>query len=217
MGINNIEAVVFDFDGVVVNSEPFYEEAIVDVFQENHIEIPQEDWADFKGMADREFYPLMISRYNFQGDIEALKSEIYRRMKKKLVKLNYIKGFKPFFDAINKQYPVGLVTSTSRNHLQWLAENTEIEDLFDLKITATDVNNTKPHHEPYEKMANLLSISPGKIIVIEDSINGLKSAQKAGMKTIALLTSFPKESVNFADYTAADYRELSRLFSLNII
>ncbi|MFP4547982.1 MAG: HAD family hydrolase [Fidelibacterota bacterium] len=209
-----IKAIIFDFDGVVVNSEPFYEEAIVDVFHENNIVIPPEDWQDFKGMADKEFFPLMVTRYNFQGDPNILKEEIYTRMKLKLVKLNYIAGFRQFFDAIAQKYPVGLVTSTSRQHIQWLVENTQIEDLFDLKITATDVVNTKPHPEPFNRMAGLLAIEPSNIVVIEDSINGLKAAQRAGMQTIALLTTFSKKEVDFADATAGDYTALAELFSL---
>ena len=90
MNLENIRAVVFDFDGVVVNSEPFYEKAITDVFKENSIIIPQKDWADFKGMADKEFFPLMISRYGFKGNINKLESDIYDRMKQKLVELDYI-------------------------------------------------------------------------------------------------------------------------------
>ena len=210
----NIQAVVFDFDGVVVNSEPFYEEAIVDVFKENHIDIPAEDWEDFKGMADKEFFPLMVSRYNFQGDTDQLAKEIYDRMKKKLVALDYITGFKPFFDAISQKYAVGLVTSTSRNHIQWLAENTQINDLFEHKITATDVVNTKPHPEPYAKMAELLDMNPKNIIVIEDSINGLKAARSAGMQIIALTTTFTRDKVDFADFVAENYSELSEMFSL---
>lgn len=211
-----IKAVVFDFDGVVVNSEPFYEEAIVDVFRENNIVIPPEDWQDFKGMADKEFFPLMVTRYNFQGDPNILKEEIYKRMKRKLVKLNYITGFRLFFDTISQKYPVGLVTSTSRRHIQWLVENTQIEDLFDLKVTATDVVNTKPHPEPFQRMAGLLAIEPSNIVVIEDSINGLKAAQRAGMQTIALLTTFSKNDVNFADAVASNYKELSGIFQQQV-
>lgn len=212
--IKSLKAVIFDFDGVVVDSEPFYEEAIVDVFKENNIEIPQEDWEDFKGMADKEFFPLMVSRYNFQGDIDKLAADIYARMKQKLVALDYIPGFKPFFDAVSQKYAVGLVTSTSRNHIKWLAENTQIEDLFENKVTATDVTNTKPHPEPYAKMAEMLKINPEDIIVIEDSINGLKAAKKAGMQIIALLTTFTRDKVDFADFIAEDYSELSKFFML---
>lgn len=210
--LNKIKAIIFDFDGVVVNSEPYYEESIIDVFKENHINIPIKDWENFKGMADKEFFPLMVSMYNFQGDIDILKNNIYDRMKKKLITLNYIDGFKKFFDSIKNEFSIGLVTSTSRNHIEWLTENTQIEDLFELKVTATDVENTKPHPEPYETMAKLLEINPENIIVIEDSINGLISAQKAGMQTIALLTSFTRDKVDFADYIAENYLELTQMF-----
>ncbi|MBN2279776.1 MAG: HAD family phosphatase [Candidatus Marinimicrobia bacterium] len=215
MDLGKIRAVVFDFDGVVVNSEPFYENAISEVFQENHISIPQQDWCDFKGMADKEFFPLMISRYGFKGDIQKLEKDIYDRMKQKLVALDYIPGFKDFFDHIRKQYAFGLVTSTSRNHINWLTENTRIKDLFPLKVTATDVVHTKPHPEPYTRMARLLQLQPEKIIVIEDSINGLKAAQEAGMTTIALLTTFSRNEIQFADHIAGNYRQLMEMFGFH--
>jgi len=212
MNLDNIKAVVFDFDGVVVNSEPFYEEAITDVFAENYIVIPTEDWADFKGMADKEFFPLMISRYGFKGDVKKLEADIYDRMKQRLIELDYIPGFIPFFEKIHKNFAFGLVTSTSRRHIGWLSTNTRIDDLFPIKVTATDVENTKPHPEPYSKMAKLLNIDPKNIVVIEDSINGLKSAQTAGMKTIALCTTFSKDEIKYADYIAESYEQLMEIF-----
>ena len=61
-------------------------------------------------------------------------------------------------------------------------------------------------------MDELLDISPENIIVIEDSINGLKSAKTAGMKTIALCTSFTRNEIKHADYIAKDYGQLMKIF-----
>jgi len=208
----NTKAVIFDFDGVVVNSEPYYEAAIGEVLSEYGIKISEDEWDQFKGLADEKFYELLESKFDLHGEIEEINERIDRSLRKKVIDLNYIPGFKDFYDFINKNYKTGLVTSTSSNHLEWLFKNTVIEDLFDLKVTACDIENSKPHPEPYEKMANMLSISPENITVIEDSVNGVKSANKAGMKTIGLLTSFKEEEMTIADFIAEDYEELFELF-----
>ncbi|MCF7886163.1 MAG: HAD family phosphatase [Candidatus Marinimicrobia bacterium] len=206
------EAVIFDFDGVVVNSEPYYEKALHQALAEHGIQITEDDWQDFKGLADAEFWQVFREKYNFKGDLEVIRKENTKLLRENLKELDYISGFKDFYDFIINNYKTGLVTSTSGHHLEWLFNNTPIEDLFEFKVTACDIDNTKPHPAPYRKIAKMLEIEPTKAVVIEDSVNGIKSANAAGMQTIGLLTSFTPEELQIADYLAQDYNDLNAIF-----
>jgi len=206
------EAVIFDFDGVVVNSEPYYEKAIEEAFAEHGINITDDDWQDFKGLSDAEFWEVFLDKYDFNGNLDELRRENSRLLRKNMKEITYIPGFKDFYDYVDENFATGLVTSASSRHLNWLFENTAIEDLFKYKVTACDIDNTKPHPAPYLKMAKMLGIAPGQAVVVEDSINGIKSAQAAGMQTIGLLTSFNSDDLEIADFIAADYHDLNRIF-----
>lgn len=76
-------------------------------------------------------------------------------------------------------------------------------------ITADDVENGKPHPEPYLKGAKLLGVSPAECVVIEDAPSGVRSAQAAGMKTIAVPTTYAVQDLQGADAIAADLASLS--------
>ena len=84
-------------------------------------------------------------------------------------------------------------------------------------ITADDVENGKPHPEPYLKGAKLLGVSPAECVVIEDAPSGLRSAQTAGMKTIAVPTTYRVEELRGADVVAADLASLSADTSDHVI
>jgi sugar-phosphatase len=84
-------------------------------------------------------------------------------------------------------------------------------------ITADDVENGKPHPEPYLKGAKLLGVSPAECVVIEDAPSGVRSAQAAGMKTIAVPTTYAVQDLQGADAIAADLASLSADASNGVI
>ena len=207
-----LESVIFDFDGVVVNSEPYYEKAIEEAFADHGIYITDDDWQDFKGLSDTEFWEVFLKKYDFDGDLDELREENSRLLRENMKEITYIPGFRDFFEFVVENFATGLVTSASSHHLNWLFENTAIEDLFKYKVTACDIENTKPHPAPYKKMARMLQVQPNRTAVVEDSVNGIKSAKAAGMITVGLLTSFSSEELKLADFVAKDYQDLNTIF-----
>jgi beta-phosphoglucomutase-like phosphatase (HAD superfamily) len=84
---------------------------------------------------------------------------------------------------------------------------------FSTIITGEDVINGKPHPEPYLKTAEKLGVAPANALVIEESLNGVRSGKGAGCRVIAITTSFPRESLIEiqADYVVDSFAELERL------
>ncbi|MCK4715251.1 MAG: HAD family phosphatase, partial [Candidatus Marinimicrobia bacterium] len=203
---------IFDFDGVVVDSEPLYEVAEKRLFAEYSVIVPDEDWKIFKGTPEMGFYQMIRDRYNIDVPID----ELRRKGRNFLLEaftggLHYFPGFKAFMRKIKDRYKTGLVTATSGEILDWIFRNTTIRNPFSNVITAEDVNNSKPHPEPFQKICRMMDVFPENTIVIEDSIIGIRSALAAGMITIGFLSSFTAKDLAAAHFTARNYGEIENL------
>lgn len=210
--MQKIEAIIFDFDGVVVDSEPLYEVAEKRLFAEYGVTVPDEDWKIFKGSSEMGFYRLVRDRYNIDAPID----ELRRKGRNFLLEafaggLHYFPGFEAFLGKIKDRYKTGLVTATSGEILDWIFRNTPIRNPFSNVITAEDVNNSKPHPEPFQKICRMMNVSPENTIVIEDSIMGIRSALAAGAITIGFLSSFTAKDLAAAHFTARNYGEIENL------
>ena len=210
----NLKAIVFDFDGVVVNSEPLYERAEGQLFKEYNVTVPEEDWKHFKGISEAGFYRKVQQDYNIQTDIKIL----LQRGRELLLQefrngLSYMPGFVDFFRSVNTHYKVGLVTSTSYAVLGWIFENTEIENFFKHIVTADDVRCKKPNPDPYLQICHKLGVKPTETLAIEDSIHGVSSARRAGVVTIGFTSSLSSADLAHADYRANSFKEISAILA----
>jgi HAD superfamily hydrolase (TIGR01509 family) len=209
-----LKAIIFDFDGVVVNSEPLYEETGRELFRQFGIEIQDRDWREFKGLSAKGFFDLAVKKYKIKISKEELFKLDHEILKDKFRdKLEYIPGFHSFLNYVKKNFCYALVTSTSAELLNWIFANTPIARDFTHIITADDINHPKPHPEPFLTIAKKLQICPSEMLVIEDSINGVISAKEAGSCVVGFLTSFEKEELSQADYHANNFSEIQRLLT----
>jgi len=207
-----IEAIVFDFDGVVVDSEPLYEKAEKELFASYGVDIKIEDLKDTKGLSENMFLGILRERYKITAPIEEMSLRGRAILKKYFVtELDYIPGFLEFYNKINMRVKTGLATSSSRNLMNWIFDNTPIRNHFRWSVTADEVLHTKPHPEPYQKICHLMDVKLKNTIVIEDSVNGLKSAIAAGAITIGFLNGFSQDDLPDIHYRASDYQQLEAL------
>lgn len=191
-----IKAIIFDMDGVVVDSEPLYQKAEEQLFSEYGVTIPQDDWKLFRGCTEARFYELAHQRYGITAPIE----ELRRKGRKYVLSafeagLDYNRGFKELHRHLRERYLLGLVTSTPEPIFDKMDEQIGIRAHFDEVITGGMTANNKPHPEPYLEMMRRLGVSPNEAVIIEDSINGLQSALASGAWTIAITGSVPIEDI----------------------
>ena len=213
-----IQAIIFDFDGVVVNSEPLYEKTGRELFRQFGIEVKDEDWKEFKGLSAEKFFIRAKEKYKLSASIDEISKIDEEILKNKFREnLEYINGFHQFYEYVSSKYMTALVTSTSSKLLNWIFANTQINKDFDIILTADDVLRPKPDPEPFLKIAEILQICPSEMIVIEDSINGVISAKKAGSYVVGFLTSFSKNDLPDADAHAENYEKLQRLIDEDAI
>lgn len=201
-----VTALIFDFDGVVIDSEPLYVAAEKRLFARYNVTVPDEDWKYFKGTTDNDFYRIIKNKYDLPADYDELKKYGRQFIKEEFQKgIDYFPGFTDFWRCIEGRYRTALVTSTSATFLRWIFHNTRVRNHFDLTITAEDVNQAKPHPEPYLNAMRRLGVIPAETVVIEDSINGVKSAVAAGALTIGFLSSLPAVDLPEAHFHTASY------------
>lgn len=218
--MQNKIGLLLDFDGVVVDSEPLYEKAMNRIFERYGIEVVRDDWLYFKGKdaaavfkyIDETFHP-SISPKDLQKEFTAELYSIFQ------TEMNYIPGFVEFYKNAREVCLDSIVTSTSRSVMNWTFENTPVDYLFSNMLTSDDVENTKPHPEPYLKGAELIGLPIERCIVIEDSLNGIRSGKASGAFVIGIASTFSKDIISkaFPDIMISSYTELNNTRLLEFI
>ncbi len=217
--LQNIKAIIFDMDGVIIDSEHLQVEAEKIVCKNHQIEIPDSEWSNFKGKKNIDIFKYIIENFSSEKlDPQQLadeKGQIYLKIAPEKLKL--IPGAIEFIHKAKKHFEKLAVATSSGPLTQKLAFDIfDLHPHFEVLITGKDVVNGKPHPEPYLKAVERLGFLPEVCLVIEDSDNGIKSAKAAGCLAVGITTSFPKKRLlqAGADYVVDSFSELASLLSL---
>lgn len=201
---------LLDFDGIVVDSEPLYEKAMSGQFRRYGIRVNDADWLFFKGKDSKAVFTYLQEKYDSRINIDELHAAYKKDLLKEFRKhMRFIPGFLDFFNACKEQFQDILVTSTSREIMEWTFKNVPVKNIFSDMITANEVQNTKPHPEPYLKAAERIGIPIERCVVMEDSLNGIRSGKASGASVIALTTTFGPEILKEADLIVDNFAELN--------
>tara|TARA_Y100000590_G_scaffold461033_1_gene621709 strand:- start:1102 stop:1752 length:651 start_codon:yes stop_codon:yes gene_type:complete len=197
----HIKAILFDMDGVVVDSEKLYSQSENKLLNQYGVKFSDADWLQIKGCTEKQFYDLIYSKF----DISISRNQLMikgREFLKEIFtqKLNYMNGFLKLHTIIKKKYKLALVTSTGKELVQHINQILSIENKFDLIITSHDTDLHKPNPKPYLMAMENFKLNANQCIVIEDSIQGIKAGQAAGCKVIALEGSLEKKFLKDADH-----------------
>jgi beta-phosphoglucomutase len=219
MLIQNFAACIFDFDGVLIDSEPLHAEAKRLTLEHFQIPYPAAAVSGFKGRSDRDFFEY-VSAELAQGRLSALELDTYKRRLYlgMFEDVPLVPGALDFVDAARKKFrKIGLATSANRRDLSLAFRKYQIEAWFDIIISGDDTLQHKPHPEPYLKAMSALRVSAAETLVIEDSPNGIRSAKTAGCAVAAITTTFSAAEVASAgaDLVCPSYAELGPALGLS--
>jgi beta-phosphoglucomutase len=211
--MRDIKAMLFDFDGIVIDSEPLHAKAKKIVLEKFNIPCPVTLFDDYKGRTDKVFFDYVSSSL----DNNRIPSDFLQDTKKSVFEglineLKLIDGFLIFLQKVReKGIRTALVSSTSLYSLALVDRLYHISEMFDLVITEMDSDLHKPYPDPYIKAMEKLPCDSQNSIVIEDSPNGIISAKKAGCFVYALTSSFPSKALMDAgaDEIIESFNELS--------
>lgn len=217
LNLKSIEAIIFDMDGVIVDSEYIQVEAEKIVCKNHNISVPDSEWMGFKGKKNIDIFKYIVQNFTDGSlDPRALadeKGQIYLKIAPEKLKL--IAGSMEFIHKAKKYFPrLALVTSSGPLTQGLAFDLFKLHPHFEIIVTGKDVNNGKPHPEPYLKAVERLGLSAERCLVIEDSDSGIRSAKSAGCQTVGITTSFTRNILEKAgaDFVVDSFSELGKLF-----
>jgi HAD superfamily hydrolase (TIGR01509 family) len=198
-----IEMIFFDMDGVLVLSEPYWRQAEAELFFDLFgIKLSEEDVHHTTGLKTTEVVQYHKTRYKLDADNEIVGHEIEKRVIELVREFaKPMPGLINFTDWVTKQnIRRCLVTSSSRYVIENILEHVGLVDFFEKKFTAYDEEWGKPNPAVYNSAVSYSELSKDKIIVIEDSMNGVKAAYQAGLTILGLPDEHNKTNLEYLSY-----------------
>ncbi|WP_108944735.1 hexitol phosphatase HxpB [Shewanella halifaxensis] len=189
MSRSQLKAVIFDMDGVLIDSEPTWQRAIFKVMNELGLNVCMEDMALTTGLRIDQVVEFWYQRspwnnYNNQQTAQAIVEQVISDIS---ASGQAMKGVNEALIACkNYGLKVGLATSSSSAIVDAVLNKLNIRDYFQAIASAENLQYGKPHPEVYLNCAKALNIDPINCLAIEDSFNGLIAARAANMQTIAI-------------------------------
>ena len=203
-------AIIFDMDGVIIDTEPLYTKAEVRLFSEYGVEIPPEDWPLFRGCAEDDFFTLSMQRYQISEDrtvfVEKGREYVRDEFKRGLV---FMPGFKGLLKRVQKNHATGIVTASPRHNIDFLCDLIHLDKIFEHIISGDESTRNKPHPDPYLEMMELLNVLPDNAVIIEDSLHGLNAALSSGAHVIAKTGSLPEKDLIIAHKIVSHLDEIT--------
>jgi len=198
-----IRGILFDMDGVLVDSEPFICKSAVLMFGEMGLKVSPEDFIPFVGMGENRYIGGVAEKYGLSVDIAQAKARTYQ-IYKTIIKgrLTSLPGVREFIDKCRKK-GFKLAVATSADQVKMEANLNEINllpDLFHTTVNGLEVENKKPHPDIYLKASKRLGLKPEECLVVEDAPSGVKAAVAAGCRCLAVTSSFTRNELVEADW-----------------
>jgi HAD superfamily hydrolase (TIGR01509 family) len=209
---NKISAVIFDMDGVVVDSEPVHERALMVTAEHLGRTMSITEAKSFKGSTEKLAAELMR---DFTGTSVGIEEIIHKRLStvhELFGQVTLMDGVIEFIATCRKHgWVLALATSAQRDMQELVFATFGLAPYFAAVVTGSDVARSKPDPEPYLKAAAKLGLEPSACLVIEDAKLGVVSGKAAGCQVIGITTSFPKEQLleAGADLVAATFPEIA--------
>ncbi len=206
-----IKGVLFDMDGVLVDSEAYICKAAIMMFKEKGLEVQPEDFLPFVGAGENRYIGGVAEKYHFPVDIDEVKARTYQIYGEIIKgKLEPLEGVTDFIAAC-KQKGLKIAVATSADEVKMKANLAEIGipvETFDAAVNGLMIKHKKPDPEIFITAAHLLGLQPEECLVVEDAINGVEAGKRAGAKVLAIMSSFTREQLRDADWIVenlADY------------
>ncbi len=190
MSAPTARAVVFDLDGVLVDSGAHHREAWAAMCRDCGVTPPPEFWRLTIGRPAEEAVALLVDGLD-RGQVRRL-AELKREHYARLARRGFVAvaGVAAFIDALARaRVPRAVATSASRRDTEHVLEALGLRRHIDVAVTADDVRHGKPHPEVYLKAADGLGVEAASCVVFEDAIVGVHAARTAGMRVIGVTTA----------------------------
>jgi HAD superfamily hydrolase (TIGR01509 family) len=212
-GEDMIKALIFDMDGVIIDSEPIHIQLTVDVLKDVGVTPQDDEIYEFIGVRNEEMWETLKKRHGINESIEQLmaRQKAYKMERFINNKLEPIDGVLDLLRAAKRKgLSIALATSSPRYFAKYILKAVKAAVFFDELVTADEVSNGKPDPEIYLKAASALGVLPEECLVIEDAYYGILAAKKAGMKCIGFKNpNSGNQDTSMADYVVTSLQDIN--------
>jgi beta-phosphoglucomutase-like phosphatase (HAD superfamily) len=211
----NFSAVIFDMDGVIIDSEPRHERAFLDVFEQmGYGQTHGVEFERYLGRSDRAVWVDFVARHNPKWTLDELTAwkqnhliEIIRREQP------IFAGLPELVAQLAPRFRLAVASGSVHPVIDEVLAMKSLRRFFPVVVSTQDVAHGKPAPDVFLRAAELLGVTPAKCCVIEDSAAGVTAARAAGMTAIAITNTLPAEKLTHAHHVVRTYAEIERLLA----
>ena len=211
--MKQIKCVIFDMDGVIIDSESLHKKAYFETFKSLGLEVSEALYSSLTGSSTINAFEKLIAHFNLNADVNALvlqKRKKYVNLFENDPTLKLIDGVEELIKYLHREkITMILASSSAMVNINRVFKRFNLDSYFTAKISGADLRASKPHPEIFEKAALLANIPKEHCIVIEDSDNGILAANAAGIFVFGynnpLVTD---QTLHHADHVITDFHEL---------
>jgi HAD superfamily hydrolase (TIGR01509 family) len=195
-------AVIFDMDGVLVDSESLINAAAIAMFKEKGLVVQPDDFLPFVGAGEDRYIGGVAEKYDFPLDLTEAKQRTYE------IYLDFVPSRLEVFPGVHalvhscREASLLMAVASSADMIKVNANLQKIGlpiKFWDAVVWGEDVKNKKPAPDIFLSAAGKLGVNPAECVVVEDAMNGVQAAQAAGMRCIAVTHTFPADRLYEAD------------------
>lgn len=211
-----LEAIIFDMDGVIIDSEPFFLKAENDLLKRYGHDVPLEFHYQFQGTTHDYMWQAMKDEYKLEQTVPNLVEEA-NVLREQLIEEEGLKAIPGVLNLIKKlsqtDIPLAVASSSPMKDIEKTIKTFDLENIFTYLVSGESVDESKPAPDIFLDAADHLNVKPENCVVIEDSKNGVLAGRNAGMKVIGFYNqNFPPQDLSKATTITSDFNEVD--FSL---
>lgn len=215
-----VKAIIFDMDGVLVNSEPFHVENEKRMFNKLGLDISDKEHAGYMGTATDVMWAKIIKDRNLPHDVDDLTSQTIQESLPFFRSLERIDPMPGLVELLEKfksnKIPMAVASSSDAETIRIILEKSGLKNYFQHTVSSSETGKSKPEPDVFLHAAKLLGVQPRNCVVIEDSKNGIKAAKAAGMFCIAYSgADSTNQDRSEADAHINHFSELENLKGIN--
>jgi HAD superfamily hydrolase (TIGR01509 family) len=212
--VTRVEAVVFDLDGVLVDSEHVWDEVREGLARERGGRWHERAQADMMGMSSTEWSRYMHDVIGLAEAPEKIDAEVVRRMQARYAQeLPLIDGAVEAVRRVASSFRLAVASSSNRPLIDSVLEQSGLASFFEATVSSEEVERGKPAPDVFLEAARRLDVDPARCAAVEDSANGIRAARAAGMRVVAIPNRRyppPPEALELADVVLESIGDLTQ-------
>lgn len=212
-----IKAIVFDFDGVLADSEPLHLRAYQEVLSPLRIPLTREEYYEhYLGYDDAGVFTKIGAAHGIELDdsrIQALIAE-KTRVFDAIIESGEVlyPGAADCIGQLSAAFPLGIASGALRHEIEAILRGGRLDGHFRFIVASGDTPEGKPAPDPYRRAAELHRVEPSECVAIEDSRWGIESAKAAGLSCVAITNTYPEAELSSADRVIGSLSEFTPAF-----